>query len=185
VGTLSVWLATWTLLLAAPLLAPCAGADGALLATQGAAALVLASTRVRAGLPTPPARIALALAAGIAAYPVCASLTAALGLALGLAPLPDAARPAGPLLCASLLVTAPACEELLYRERLFGALRARMRAAPAVVATSALFALPHLEPWPMLGAFVAGLLLGALRARGASIGACIALHAGLNLASLC
>ena len=67
---------------------------------------------------------------------------------------------------------------------MFDALRARWPAAPTVAATSALFAIPHLEPWSVVGAFVAGLGLGAFRACGAPAGACIAAHAGLNLASL-
>ena len=79
---------------------------------------------------------------------------------------------------------APVFEELLYRERLLAALAPRVGAPAAVFATSALFALPHLEPWHVVGTFFVGLGLGTVMRLGGSVGLCIAIHAGLNLASL-
>jgi membrane protease YdiL (CAAX protease family) len=61
---------------------------------------------------------------------------------------------------------------------------ARLGAAPANDLTSGLFAIPHAEPWSVLGTFLVGLLLGAVYVASGSISLCIGLHAGLNLASL-
>jgi membrane protease YdiL (CAAX protease family) len=176
----------WSLLLAAPLPAAALGEDGALLATQCAAVGLLAATRkrgCRARSATAP--LALGLAAGYTSFPAWVAAAIFAGLALAIDPIP-AVPPGrgGPLLFASVLVAAPLLEELLYRERLFDAIRARWRAAPSILATSFLFAVPHLEPWAVLATFLVGLGLGALRERGAPIGVCIAAHAGLNLASI-
>jgi membrane protease YdiL (CAAX protease family) len=150
---------------------------------------LLAARHARA--PRPPRegerarRPAASAVAGYATFPAFTSCAIVLGLAIGLAPIPGAPPwRGGAALAWSALVAAPIAEELLYRERVYDALRARWPAAPTVAATSALFALPHLEPWPVVGAFVAGLGLGALRACGAPAAACIGAHAGLNLASL-
>ena len=50
--------------------------------------------------------------------------------------------------------------------------------------TSALFALPHLEAWSVLGTFLVGLALGVVRIVAGSLALCIGVHAGLNLASV-
>jgi membrane protease YdiL (CAAX protease family) len=185
VSVLLITLAVWSLLVGAPLVAPALGAHGAALAAHAAAAALLVATRSRARPHAAPAACALALLGGWASFPAFVAAAVVAGLALGLAP--TAAVPplaGGPALWASALLAAPIFEELLYRERLLDALRGPLGAAGAVVASSALFALPHVEPWPVLGTFLAGLGLGALRARGAPVELCIAWHAGLNLASL-
>jgi membrane protease YdiL (CAAX protease family) len=178
-------LVTWSFLFAAPILGPPLGEGGALLATQGLAALFLLATRAPSKERPRPRTVALALVAGYASFPACVAAAVAAGLWLDLAPI-GAAPPwrGGALLSASLLVTAPLFEEILYRERLFAPLRVRWGTAPALLVTSALFAAPHLEPWPILATFLVGLCLGAFRSRGAPIAACIAMHAGLNLASI-
>src|SRR3990172_1837075 len=51
-----------------------------------------------------------------------------------------------PLIVASVAL-APVFEEILYRDRLLLALRARAGTPVAVVVTSVLFALPHLQAW--------------------------------------
>jgi membrane protease YdiL (CAAX protease family) len=53
-----------------------------------------------------------------------------------------------------------------------------------VLLSSALFAISHVHPWSALSTFFSGLLLGAVRIGSGSIGLCIALHAGYNLATL-
>lgn len=108
----------------------------------------------------------------------------AIGLALGM-PSPHASYPApGDAFAAmGLLVLAPTFEELLYRERIPDALTSLPRPARAVIA-SALFALPHLEPWRILGTFVVGILLAVTREISGSIALCIAIHAGLNFGAL-
>jgi membrane protease YdiL (CAAX protease family) len=184
VATLLVLLSVWSLLVAAPLLAPALGGEGSVLAVQLAAAALLVATRTRRRVDT-HAPIALGIAAGYASFPAWVLLAISAGLALGLAPVAgDPPLHGGPLAWASGLVAAPLFEELLYRERIFDALRARLGAIAAVAATSALFAAPHLAPWQVLATFFVGIGLGALRACGAPIGVCIAVHAGLNLASL-
>lgn len=129
----------------------------------------------------------LAVAAGALAQPAWLRLTAQVGLALGLAPwssTPSAAPPAAaPLAWLAVGALGPVAEELLVRERLLGALRAHGSLA-AVVVSSALFALPHGEPWWMLGASLLGLWLGALALAQRGVALCIGYHAGVNLAGL-
>jgi membrane protease YdiL (CAAX protease family) len=150
-----------------------------------ATALVLAA---RAGPLRRPSRSALAwlgggVVAGAASYPAWVGLVAGVGAALGLAP-PQAARgPAPPLVAAAMVGLAPVFEEVLYRERLLASLRAHTGAAAAVLLSSAAFALPHLEPWALLGTFMVGLALGAAMCWTRSLALCIGLHAGLNLAA--
>lgn len=175
-----------SLLLAAPLLAPTLGEDGAGLAAQSAAAALLLATRPGAPRPRAPALASAAgVAAGYASFPAWVATAIALGLALGLAPTEPAPPGRGdPAAWVSALVAAPVFEELLHRERVFDALHPRLGGGATVVVTSALFAASHLEPWAVTGAFLVGLGLGALRLLGAPLALCIAAHAGLNLASL-
>lgn len=184
-----VLIAVWDLLLAGALLRPALGAGVATLAAfLLATSLVLATRepgrRRRRARRSGGTVLALAFAAGFASHPVFVAGISALGLAIGLAP----RTPLGPvegsldLLVAEILV-APVLEEHLYRERILLALRPRVGAPAAVVGSSVLFALPHLEAWQTLGSFVVGLALGAVALRSGSVRACIALHAGLNLAA--
>ena len=131
-----------------------------------------------------PAALASGFLAGLASYPGWCLGIAALGLALGLPPaIPiPATTPTG---LASALVLSPAFEELLYRERLQHALRGvGTPCAARVVASAALFAVPHATPWGLLGAATVGLGLAATYERSGCVVHCIALHAGLNLGSL-
>jgi membrane protease YdiL (CAAX protease family) len=127
----------------------------------------------------------LAAGAGLLALPAWLALIGGVGGALGLAPrgasppIPPASFQAG----VSVLL-APALEELLYRERLLPPLRRRLGTPVAVATTSALFALPHAEPWAVLGTFLVGLALGGLLCAGRSTALCVGYHAGLNLAGL-
>lgn len=177
----------WCILACGSWLAPWIGPEPSILAAQTAAVSFLLATRGRRFRPN-PASVAQGLAgicAGCAAFPGFAIATVATGLAVGLAPLP-LGTPRGASFAASacLLATAPVFEELLYRERLFDSLRRRCGGGLAVVATSVLFAVPHLEPWQVLGTFLVGVGLGSLRHLGAPVEACIGVHAGLNLAAL-
>jgi membrane protease YdiL (CAAX protease family) len=76
----------------------------------------------------------------------------------------------------------PLLEEALYRARLLPALRAALGAPLALLLSSALFALPHGDPWLVLAAFGVGLALGAAFLATRSLALCVAYHAGLNLA---
>ena len=175
----------WSLLLAGRLAAAWLGAElAALVAFAAATALVCATRRRRRAQGCFKVWV-FGAAAGYAAFPACVALISVLGLAAGLAPrglaLPGRG---GPALWLAALVFAPIFEEILYRERLLHALRSRSGPAAAVVATSALFALPHLEPWAVLGAAAVGAGLALSMLTGRSTGLCISVHAGLNLASL-
>jgi len=170
----SVWC---LLLLGAALRAP-------LGATYLGCAALLVWTRPRAGVRAPPLAALLAGASGFVALPAWLALVALTGDALGLpAPRPPAlaATPASWLAHVAL---APLFEELLYRERLLPALRARLGAPLALVVSSAAFAAPHLEAWSVLTTFGVGLALGALFLATRRIGLCVAAHAGLNAAAL-
>jgi membrane protease YdiL (CAAX protease family) len=180
-------LTAWSLLAAQALLAPGLGRGAAVLISFAAVtALVLASRRRGAGPATGRAAglAGVAAFAGFASYPLWILLIGAAGAALGLRPTPPPARPSDPLLLVATLGLAPVFEEVLYRERLLLALRSRIGAGLAVAISSLLFALPHLEPWSVLGTSLVGLALGALMLAGRSLALCIGLHAGLNLAAV-
>jgi len=126
----------------------------------------------------------LGIAAGSCSAISLTLLVLRLGLELGMEPpRARADRPRDTPGVVSMLVLAPAFEELLYRERLPDALR-RLPVALRAVVSSALFAVPHAEPWRVLGTFWIGLLLAAVHRATGSVALCIAVHAGLNLGAL-
>ena len=181
------WWSTWCALPA--LLASALAAEHAALLAFTAFAAALFATR-RAGVSARRTRVgaacALAACAGAVAQPAWLRATARTGAALGLAPAPlDTATrttPA-PMLWFGAGLAGPLAEELLYRERLLRALRPAGPAG-AVALTSVLFALPHGEPWWMLGALLFGLWLGALALASRGVWLCVGYHAGFNLACL-
>jgi membrane protease YdiL (CAAX protease family) len=184
---LLVLLTAWSLLATQALLAPRIGRAAAVFVSFAAVtALVIATRRREGDRPAGAAALrgTLAALAGFASYPAWIAAIAAIGGALGLAAAPLPVRPEEPLLLLSVLGLAPVFEELLYRERVLPALRSRLGAGPALLVSSALFALPHLEPWPMLAAALVGVALGALMLAGGSVALCIGLHAGLNLGAV-
>jgi membrane protease YdiL (CAAX protease family) len=180
-------LAVWDLLLLGRVSSRWVGSEAATFISFLLAALLVTASRRRRALER--ARSALGIAvgtvAGWATYPMWVFLIVSLGLALGLPPREGLDRPAqGIASILSAVVLAPVFEELLYRERLLVALRARAGASVAIAVTSVLFALPHLEAWSVLGTFLVGLALGVTRVVAGSISLCIGIHAGLNLASV-
>jgi membrane protease YdiL (CAAX protease family) len=190
VAALQVMLAVWTILLCGPLLSPRIGEEPATLLVFCLAAALLVRTRYPA--PARPrlrqsALFALGIAVGFAGHsPLCGAIGLA-GLAIGLdpgtAPPPGAG---GPLLLVAVVAVAPVFEELLYRERILDAIAATpLGTAGAALVSSALFALPHLAPWQVLGSFVVGLVLALVRQLLGTVTACIGMHAGLNLRSVC
>ena len=185
-SALLLLLASWSLLASGALLGTWIPGDAAVLVSFSAVTMLVAGTRSRPlRRPLQLGAAIAALAAGFTSYPAWAALITVAGLELGLPY--RAATPPGagsPALWVATLVLAPLFEELLYRERLLPALRRRIGALPAVVATSALFALPHLEAWNVLGTSLVGLMLGTVFLATESVALCIALHAGLNLACL-
>ena len=96
----------------------------------------------------------------------------------------DALRPRGPadaLLSVAAVAIVPAlCEETLTRGIVLGSLLRPLGATGAVVASAAVFALMHLDPYRTLFTLVVGLVLGFLRVRTGSLRASILAHAVLN-----
>lgn len=84
------------------------------------------------------------------------------------------------LIVPTLCVLAPAMEELLFRGALYGWLRRRLPAAPAIPVTAALFAAAHLLPalFPIL--FVFGLAATWVRERTGSTFNSFVMHATQN-----
>lgn len=188
--------AVWTVLATGGLLVCCVGRGPATLLTfLAASALVAAIPRTAAPWRSPSARVqggahdtveaALGLLAGFTSYPALVAAAATAGAALDL-DLPAATPPfAGDVwLWVTTLLVAPWLEETLYRERLLGALRRSLGPVAALGLTSLLFALPHLRPLALVGTSLMGLMLGALMLATGSLRACIAMHAGANLAAL-
>ena len=81
------------------------------------------------------------------------------------------------------LFLAPVFEEILYRGRLLGWLRARTGPLTAILLSSLAFSVPHSGSWSQLTTFIVGLGLATVHRASGSLLLCVALHAGLNLAS--
>ncbi|MEN8162476.1 MAG: CPBP family intramembrane glutamic endopeptidase, partial [Myxococcota bacterium] len=160
----------------------------ALVGGHAAAALLLVwmrPARTRAPLRVDGPAALLATAAGFVALPAWLAGVWTLGLAFGLpVPVASGAGAAPSVVWLAQIALAPIFEELLYRERLLPALRWRLGGPPALVLSSALFALPHLDAWTMLATFCVGLFLGAVQLAGRRVALCIGYHAGANAAAL-
>ena len=84
----------------------------------------------------------------------------------------------------ALVLVAPVTEELLFRGWLLQDLKERYGARRALVWSSVLFGLAHVEPAAVLYATLGGLVLGAVALRTNSTLASIAMHAGVNAIAL-
>jgi membrane protease YdiL (CAAX protease family) len=80
----------------------------------------------------------------------------------------------------ALVLVAPVTEELLFRGWLLQDLKDRYGQMPALIWSSALFGLAHLEASAVLYAAFGGLVLGAVALRARTTLASISLHAGVN-----
>lgn len=80
----------------------------------------------------------------------------------------------------ALVVIAPITEELLFRGVLLRGLVRSYGERAGLLVSAVLFGLLHGRPAEAIVAFVAGLVLGALRLRTRSVLPCIALHVGVN-----
>lgn len=80
----------------------------------------------------------------------------------------------------ALVLVAPVTEELLFRGWLLQALKDRYGTGPALIWSSALFGMVHVEPGAVVYATLGGLVLGAVALRTKSTLASIAMHAGVN-----
>jgi membrane protease YdiL (CAAX protease family) len=175
----------WCLLLLGGVLAPRLGSEAALIVCYAACAGLVLAARPRARAAVSLAGAALAAAAGFVALPAWLASLWLIGQQLGLPPGPrTSAVAAGASAWIAHVMLAPLFEELLYRERLLPALRARIGAPLALVLSSALFAAPHLEAWSVLTTFFVGLALGGAFLATGRVELCIAHHMGLNAAVL-
>jgi membrane protease YdiL (CAAX protease family) len=84
----------------------------------------------------------------------------------------------------ALVLVAPVTEELLFRGWLLSDLKEQYGARPALVWSSALFGLVHMEPSAIVYAMLGGLVLGSVALRTKSTLASIAMHAGVNALAL-
>jgi membrane protease YdiL (CAAX protease family) len=177
--------AVWTLLALGSPLARVVGASAAVAITFSAATAIVLATSDSHRFEPGPAAIALGIALGFASYGVWITVIAWIGFAIGLEPrAPLAPTGVDVPLWLSMLLLAPIFEELLYRQRVLPALRPSIGTPAAILVSSALFAIPHLEAWSVLGTFLVGLALGTVFVATEAVGLCVALHAGLNLAAL-
>jgi len=185
-------LAVWSLLLAGRAPARWLGPEVAVLLSFGAATALVLWRRARGDRPCAAGTgragalpLALGLAAGYLSFPAWVSLVSGIGLRIGLEPLPARVPGAGgAALWLAAVVLAPLFEEILYREQLLSSLRAATGALPALALSTLAFAISHLEAWSVLATACVGLVLGVLALVGRSVWLCVALHAGLNLASV-
>ena len=138
----------------------------------------LAALALVVGFRRPVLPRVTATSAGVfgAAVVIGAAVSSIAGVGLGLA-----AVGGGTATSILLVAIAPVFEELLYRERLLGVLRSLWGWKWALVLSSALFALGHMDPRAMPIAFTGGLACGAVMLRTGSLAAVIGLHAGWNL----
>ena len=84
----------------------------------------------------------------------------------------------------ALAVVTPLSEEVLFRGFVLRGLLPSIGSGPAVVASSLLFSVLHLEPQVMIPISITGLALGLLYVRTGSVWPCIAAHAGQNTLAL-
>ena len=187
-GALGLVAVTWGILGGAPLLFASLGRPaGHLLAFGLCTGVALwghrrgPGTRRAAAITRAAITGAAGLAAGWALLPLFSAWVLWAGNALGIpGPVPAGGGQNWPFLLATA-VLAPTFEEIVYRERLLPALATRIGIAPALLLSSAAFALPHSTPWATLGSFSAGLVLGSAMLVGRSLALCIGMHAGFNL----
>lgn len=75
------------------------------------------------------------------------------------------------------IVVAPVCEEIIFRGIILGGFLKRFHTPAAIVLSSFLFGLMHMNIWQGVSAFLGGLLLGWVYVRTRSLVPCIFLHA--------
>lgn len=174
---------TWGILCGAPLLCANPGSPGARLLAFGlCTGAALWGHRTGPGTRRAAAFTgATGLAAGWALLPALSAGVLWAGHALGIpGPEPAGGGP-GWLFLLATAVLAPTFEEIVYRERLLPALAQVLGPGPALLLSSAAFALPHSTPWATLGSFMAGLVLGSAMLVHGKLALCIGMHAGFNL----
>ena len=141
----------------------------------------LFATGARRGRRTPLAAGCFAVCAGLAVYPGAVACVDGFFAFLGwrCPAIGVGALVAVEALCGWFL--APCFEEGLYRGRVFDAATRRFGGIVAVLFTSALFAIAHVERCAVFASFLIGCGLGVTRRLSGSLSVCIGAHCGLNL----
>jgi uncharacterized protein len=81
----------------------------------------------------------------------------------------------------TLVVSAPILEELIFRGIILDGLLKRYSPIKAIIVSSFLFGIVHLNPWQFLSAFILGIFIGWVYHRTKSVTLSIAIHAINNL----
>lgn len=88
------------------------------------------------------------------------------------------------ILAVVVVIGAPLAEEFFYRGMLLQGLRRRLPDAAAILVSSGLFALVHIEPILYPGTFVLGLVAAIVTLRTGRLGLAWSMHVGFNGATL-
>jgi membrane protease YdiL (CAAX protease family) len=186
-AALALMLAVWSLLIAGRVLDPLLGRKGSVFVTFLLATAIVLATRA-AGNPCSLKRgtllFTMGASIGFAGYPAWVVLIGWAGAQLDLPPIEAIPAPRAKLLLVSSLVLAPVFEEILYRERLLAALAPLTGVPLAIMLSSGLFALSHVNDWSVVTTLLVGLILGVTAQFGRSVAPCIGVHMGLNFAAL-
>jgi membrane protease YdiL (CAAX protease family) len=78
------------------------------------------------------------------------------------------------------VLAAPILEELIFRGIMLDGLLKRYKPLTAILVSSALFGLAHLNPWQFVTGLVLGCFMGWVYFRSHSVGACILIHMSAN-----
>lgn len=78
------------------------------------------------------------------------------------------------------VVIAPLMEELIFRGVMLDGLLRRYRPVTAILVSSVIFGLAHLNPWQFVTAFVLGCFMGWVYLRSGSLAGCVLIHMSAN-----
>jgi membrane protease YdiL (CAAX protease family) len=78
------------------------------------------------------------------------------------------------------VIAAPLLEELIFRGIMLDGLLKRYKPVTAILVSSSLFGLAHLNPWQFVTGFLLGGFMGWVYLRSHSVGACIVMHMSAN-----
>ena len=108
-------------------------------------------------------------------------------------PMPDSVRDAFSMALgqtsiftfAMMVIAAPILEEVLFRGLILDGLLRQYSPSTAILISSFLFAVAHLNPWQFVTGMVLGLFMGWVYYRSRSLLAVIIIHAAANLSAYC
>jgi membrane protease YdiL (CAAX protease family) len=80
-----------------------------------------------------------------------------------------------------LVIVAPFGEEVLFRGGVMGGFLKRYSWKKAILASAAIFALAHVNPYQLFSAFTAGLMMGTIYLKTRSLWPCVFMHGVNNL----